>query len=159
MKGGETGTPASPTPTLDVLTDLPEDDQGDEREFLSIAAGFHLSPIPFSIHTRAVLAQRGQEVWVRIYVDNGVAPQSNCAELMGPTIAHDVSVQAGIWNSWQNRLHVIRVWLYASNATPTWVTDAVAVVTAQSNKLTLVPTLSRQYSEQPSGFRSYPRLK
>jgi hypothetical protein len=150
------GTPASPTPTLDVITDEPYN--GDEREFLHVTSGSQQGPRAARITKRAVYARSDEAVWLRIYVDNGASPEHDCNELVGGTIATHTTVRVAIWDSPDLKLHIVRAWIYAANAEPRWVTDAVAVLTEKSRRLTLIPSASSQYSEKPAQFLQHPAL-
>jgi hypothetical protein len=149
------GSPSSPTPTLDVLTDVPHGTE-DERKFLHVMVGTAKRPHAVEIGKRSLLAQPSEYVWLRIYIDNGAYPEPDCNKLAGPTIALHTSVRVAVWDSPNKRLHIVRGWVYSENATPKWVTDAVAVVTTRPRHLQLVPALSTQYSEVPSTYLSHP---
>ncbi len=152
------GTPAAPTPTLNALTDVPHG-IGDERQFVHVGiTETNERPHANTITHRAVYAQDGQDIWLRIYIDNGAAPEPNCNMLTGPTIARHTTVRVATWDSPNGRLHVIRAWVYAENTNPTWITDAAPVLTQSAQTLKLSPSLSSQYSEQPKTYLSHPPL-
>jgi hypothetical protein len=155
---GKVGTPASPMPTLDVLTDV-SFGVGDEREFLHLAVGTTKKPPAIYIAKRTAFLQTGKDLWLSVYIDNGAGPEPNCSQLVGPSIAQDTTARIAIWNSPNRRLHVIRGWLFASNAQPTWVTDAVAVITEGPRTLELIPSLSSQYSQLPARYHRHIPLK
>jgi hypothetical protein len=148
------GTPASPTPTLDALTDVPG--FGDEREFLHLATGTIKKPPGIYINRRSVFLRADEDLWLSLYIDNGAAEhEHNCSQLTGPTIAQNTTVGVAMWDSPNRRLHIIRGWIYASNAQPTWITDAVAVLTEQPRTLEMVPRRGSQYSELPAQYHGH----
>jgi hypothetical protein len=148
-------TPASPTPSLDVLTDAPG--VSDERRFLQVITGRVTPSRPDGNIRRSAFVRGNEPVRLWLYVDNGAAPEPNCASLTGATIARHTTVRVAIWDSPNKRLHIIRAWVFAENTQPTWITDAVAVVTEHGGTLQLTPSLSSQYSESPT-YRSRPPL-
>lgn len=155
---GELGdTFASPVPTLDAMTDV-NFGIGDEREFIRARAATAKRPRAQEITQRSVFVRNGQYLWLRIYIDNNSAAEPDCNALTGPTIAKHTTARVAIWDSPNERLHILRAWIYAANTQPTWITDAVAVVTQSPRKLQLVPSLSSQYSELPPTYVSHPTL-
>jgi hypothetical protein len=150
-------TPASATPTLNVLTDAPG--EGDERQFLSIMTGTTRGPHPGLRVYRSAFLRDNSLLRLRIYIDNGAEPEPDCNRLTGPTIAKNTSVRVAVWESPDKRLHIFRAWIYAENTKPSWITDAVGVITEGAHTLRPVPAASSQYSESPSAFDSYPQLK
>lgn len=148
------GTPAAPAPTLDALTDVPFG-IGDEREFLHLATGTTKKPLAIHITKRSVFLRAGEDLWLSMYLDNGASPEHNCSQLVGATIAQNTTVGINVWNSPNQRLHVIRGWIYASNAQPTWVTDAVAVITESPRTLEMVPRRGSQYTELPARYHGH----
>ncbi len=156
-EGATEGTLATPTPTLNSMTDV-NHGIGDEREFVHVAIGGPERPHAANVTSRSVVAQGRQDIWLRIYIDNNAAEESDCERLIGPTIAVHTTARVAVWNSSNKHLHVLRVWVFAENANPTWVTDAVAVVTQSARTLKLIPSLSSQYSELPKTYLSHPPL-
>lgn len=148
------GTPAAATPTLDALTDVSYG-IGDEREFLHLATGTAKKPLAIHITKRSVFLRTGEDLWLSMYIDNGASPEHNCSQLVGPTIAQNTTVGVNIWNSPGRHLHIIRGWIDAPNAQPTWVTDAVAVITESPRILGMEPRRGSQYTELPARYHGH----
>ena len=148
-------TPAPATPALDVFTDAPG--VGDERRFLQLITGKITPSHAAGIVRRSAFVRGRENVRLWLYIDNGATPEPNCAVLAGSTIAKHTTVRIAVWDSPDKRLHVVRAWVYAENAQPTWITDAVAVVTERADTLHFVPSLSSQDSESPM-YHSRPPL-
>ena len=152
------GTPSSPIPTLNVLTDVPYG-TGDERQFVYVRSSRSTkSPLANTVSGRSIFVRANEYIWLRLYIDNGAYPEPKCERLVGPTIARHTTVRVAIWDSPNKRLHVLRAWVYADNSEPKWVTDAVAVLTEKPRTLELRPSLSSQYSYEPPMYRSKPPL-
>ena len=135
---------------------------GDERQFLSL--GLVELPVAklqtnWPHRRRSVALSSDEAASVLVLIENSAAPQPNCNRLEGVTIAENSHLRAGVWNSSDGKLHVIRVWLFASNTNPRWVTDAVAVTTDGTVELELDPKLSYVYSKEPAGFDTSPALR
>ncbi|HSZ05438.1 MAG TPA: hypothetical protein VK778_09590 [Solirubrobacteraceae bacterium] len=148
-------TPVPTTPALDVLTDAPG--VSDERRFFQIITSEVPQPHSFGTVRRSAFVRQHANVRLWLYIDNAATPEPNCEQLVGSTIAKHTTVRVAIWDSPDKHLHIIRAWVYAENAQPTWITDAVAVVTERADTLHFVPSLSSQYSESPM-YRSRPPL-
>ncbi len=148
-------TPVPATPALDVLTDAPG--VGDERRFLQLITGKVTPSHPAGTIRRSAFVRGHENVRLWLYIDNGATPERNCARPAGPTIATHTTVRVAVWDSPNKRLHSIRAWVYAESAQPTWITDAVAVVTERADTFHFVPSLSSQYSESPM-YQSRPPL-
>jgi hypothetical protein len=120
---------------------------GDEQRFLGVYAtavtDSRQNDLSFRYH--ATLARPGDVVWIDVILDNNAEVTPNC-KLAGPLVATDAYLELGIWNSPDNRLHIIRAWLSAANTNPSWVTDAVAVVTTQATTLEPDSSISRELS-------------
>jgi hypothetical protein len=138
-------------PVLDSFIDAPEH-VGEERMFLRVEAAPKL-PKNFVLRLTPSAAAAGHDLaFVWIYVANDAPQQSNCSELVGPTVATNTRIRLTVWNSPNNRLHVVRGWISADNAYPKWITDAAAVITAKAAPLSFDPADSWQYSIFPSKF-------
>lgn len=149
-------TPVSATPALNVLTDAPHG-IGDERRFLQIRTGKATLHYPDGVLRRSAYIRHHELVRLWFYIDNGAAPEPNCDKLVGPTIAKHTTARLSVWDSPDRHMHIIRAWIFAENANPTWITDAVAVVTEQARSLQLVPSLSSQVAEL-NGHATYSPL-
>ena len=89
--------------------------------------------------TSSAAAKDRDLVFVWVYIANDAPEQSNCSKLVGPTIATNTRVRLTIWNSPNNRLHIVRGWISADNVSPQWITDAAAVITAKAAPLSFDP--------------------
>jgi hypothetical protein len=144
-------TPVPDHPILDSFIDTPEH-VGDERMFLRVETGS-----PWYAHRPhwtkpAAIANGSDLIFVYLYVANDAPEQSDCNKLEGNTIATNTRIRLVIWNSPNNRLHVVRGWISADNAHPKWITDAVAVITSKAAPLSFDSNYSWQYSTSPSQF-------
>ncbi len=144
-------TPVPDYPILDSFIDSPEH-VGDERRFLRVETGSRWYAHRPHWTKPAAIAQSGDLIFVWLYVANDAPQESNCADLVGPTIATNARIRLTVWNSPNNHLHVIRGWIAANNSYPKWITDAAAVITSRPSPLSFDSGDSWQYSITPSEF-------
>jgi hypothetical protein len=151
------GLPKAPaTPTFDSIPNLPGN--GDERKFLRVEASATKDARQVALpSSRAVIALSGDVVYVGVLVDNNAGAAPGC-KLSGATVARDARMILKIWNSRDNRLHILRAWLMASNLSPHWVTDAAAVITRMPTTLEPDPSLSREYAKSSHTYRNAPLI-
>jgi hypothetical protein len=103
-----------------------------------VADGRQLGPVT----SRAVFAHPGEIVWLQVLVNGWASPVPRCREIP-PT---GVYLFLSLWNSGNNRLHIIRAWVFGENTFPAWITDAVAVETTQAVTLEPDSSISREYT-------------
>jgi hypothetical protein len=138
-------------PILDSFIDSPEH-VGDERMFLQVEAGSRSYAHRPDYVRPAALARHGDLIFVHLYIANEAPSEPNCSDLTGPTIATNTRVRIVVWNSANERFHVVRGWISADNTYPKWITDAAAVLTSEAAPLSFDPADSWQYSISPSQF-------
>jgi hypothetical protein len=144
-------TPIPDYPILDSFIDTPEH-VGDERMFIRVETGSSWYAHRPHWTKPAAIARSSNLVFVYAYIANDAPEQPNCNRLVGKTIATNARIRLVIWNSPNNRLHVVRGWISADNAHPKWITDAAAVITSKAAPLSFDPADSWQYSISPSQF-------
>lgn len=153
-------TPTTSTPLLDSMVDRPYG-VGDERQFLRVYA---LHPQRWTKGylpaMRQVASLRPHDrVWLWLLVDNDAAPQPDCRNLSGPSIATNTRARLTVWDSADKKLHIVRAWVLADNAQPKWVTDAVAVTSSKPVTFQLDPAASWQYSKLSRRYATMPPLQ
>jgi hypothetical protein len=144
-------TPVPGYPILDSFLDSPEH-VGDERMFVRVETGPRWYAHRPHWMKPAAVADPNALVFVWLYAANDAPEEPNCKDLVGSTIAKNVRIRLAVWNSANNRLHVVRGWISADNAYPKWITDAAAVITSKAAPLSFDATDSWQYSLSPSQF-------
>lgn len=132
---------------------------GDERRFLRVETSLATDAQQlWQLPEKHVVEVRPNEVvWVIVYIDNNAANTPHCA-LTGPYVATDTRLRVAIWNSSDNHLHIVRAWLTAKNAYPTWITDAIAVLTPNVTTLEPDSSISREYSKLSPQFHTNPTI-
>ena len=146
------------TPTFDSILNA-QNGVGDERRFLHVESSLatdseQLWQIP-EAHT--LVANPHEIVWAIVDIDNNAQATADC-DLSSRYVAIESRLRVAIWNSADDHLHVIRAWLSAKNATPPWITDAVAVLTRNVTTLEPDSALSREYSTLSPRFRANPSI-
>jgi hypothetical protein len=144
-------TPVPDYPILDSFLDSPEH-VGDERMFVRVETGSGWYAHRPHWTKPAAVAGPNALVFVYLYVANDAPQEPNCNKLEGKTIATNTRIRLVVWNSPNNRLHIVRGWISADNAYPKWITDAAAVITFKAAPLSFDPADSWQYSISPSQF-------
>jgi len=140
---------AAQTPVLNSFVDL----KGvpDERKFMTArlvkSSRVDRSNPPFA---RIVTVPRElRRVWVRIMISNDATDVDDCHRPRGERTATNVRLRLRVWSQPRARRHVVRGWILADNAYPSWVTDAVLVLTPS-------PTMLRMDPKDSSSFRVAP---
>lgn len=153
-QGSAQGYVAPTSPTFDsVVNGLVE--PNNELKFLNVQASRLTDGRQVDHYGRVALARPKDLIWLNIFIDNNAQAAPHC-ELTGPFVATGARLELRIWNSPDERLHIIRAWVTAANTTPRWITDAVAVVTTQSTTLELDSAISRESSGVTGRFADDP---